>query len=59
MSENRPLLTALRRAALAFGMCATLVANGASAEPLYAGEDALYAKAADEGLVVSFDTGPE
>lgn len=59
MSENRPFMTTLRRAALAFGMCATLVANGASAEPLYAGEDALYAKAADEGLVVSFDTGPE
>ena len=34
-------------------------AHAAPAAPLYAGEEALYAKAADEGLVVSFDTGPE
>ena len=33
--------------------------HAASAAPLYPGEEALYAKAADEGLVVSFDTGPE
>ena len=37
----------------------SLQASPAAAEALYPGEDALYAKAADEGLVVSFDTGPE
>ncbi|WP_083253976.1 extracellular solute-binding protein [Pandoraea sp. ISTKB] len=34
-------------------------AQATAAAPLYPGEAELYAKAAEEGLVVSFDTGPE
>jgi len=49
-----------RRALL--GAMAALSATGAQAfegPELYPGEKALYAEAAKEGLVVSFDTGPE
>lgn len=54
------LLSRARRAA-GFVCAMTLLAGACSAQaaPLYPGEDALYEKAADEGLVVSFDTGPE
>ncbi len=61
----RPGFTPIRHVRIAALVLATLVASAAHAAPpvapapLYPGEDALYAKAAEEGLVVSFDTGPE
>ncbi|WP_211707709.1 extracellular solute-binding protein, partial [Paraburkholderia aspalathi] len=63
MFAGLSLLSRVRRVATV--VCALSVlaaasgAHAAPAAPLYPGEDALYAKAADEGLVVSFDTGPE
>ncbi|WP_412023615.1 MULTISPECIES: extracellular solute-binding protein [Burkholderia] len=59
MSARRLFLHAMRRRLLALGAFAMLAPALAHAAPLYPGEDALYEKAADEGLVVSFDTGPE
>lgn len=59
MSAVLTISTALRRIAVLLGACATLAATAAHGASLYPGEDALYAKAADEGIVVSFDTGPE
>ncbi|WP_423762009.1 extracellular solute-binding protein [Burkholderia sp. NLJ2] len=59
MSARRHFLHATRRRLLALCAFATLAPALAHAAPLYSGEDALYEKAADEGLVVSFDTGPE
>lgn len=43
----------------ALPLAATLPAFGFDGPELYAGEKALYAAAEKEGLVVSFDTGPE
>ncbi|MFM0619399.1 extracellular solute-binding protein [Paraburkholderia nemoris] len=63
MFAGLSLLSRVRR--VAGVVCALSILTAASgvyaapAAPLYPGEDALYAKAADEGLVVSFDTGPE
>ncbi|MCQ4437316.1 hypothetical protein NO135_20190, partial [Clostridioides difficile] len=59
MLAGQPLVKTLRAGMLALCALAALAAAPAHAAPLYPGEDALYAKAADEGLVVSFDTGPE
>ena len=59
MPAGHPLVKTLRAGVLALCAFAALAAAPAHAAPLYPGEDALYAKAADEGLVVSFDTGPE
>jgi putative spermidine/putrescine transport system substrate-binding protein len=39
--------------------CCAAAANAFDGPELYAGEKALYEEAAKEGLVVSFDTGPE
>lgn len=60
--ENRRSLSRALLAALRTGVLTALTAVPAmsmAAEALYPGEEALYAKAAEEGLVVSFDTGPE
>jgi putative spermidine/putrescine transport system substrate-binding protein len=58
MSAGSTLIRLVRRTLV--GWCAgALLAGAAHAATLYPGEDALYDKAADEGLVVSFDTGPE
>ena len=59
MSARRHFLHATRRRLLALCAFATFAPALAHAASLYPGEDALYEKAADEGLVVSFDTGPE
>ncbi|QUP53629.1 extracellular solute-binding protein [Ralstonia syzygii] len=59
---HRPVSHALRAIGRMCALTVLIAASGThavSAEPLYPGEDALYAKAAEEGLVVSFDTGPE
>lgn len=61
MSAGPTLIQRLRAGALALalGTLAGGAAHAAPPAPLYPGEDALYEQAADEGLVVSFDTGPE
>ncbi|MCX4137668.1 extracellular solute-binding protein [Paraburkholderia sp. SEWSISQ10-3 4] len=63
MFAGLSLLSRVRRIATVVCTLSVLTAaagaHAAPAAPLYPGEDALYAKAADEGLVVSFDTGPE
>ncbi|ASW03200.1 extracellular solute-binding protein [Paraburkholderia aromaticivorans] len=63
MLAGLSLMSQVRRiAGVAYALSLLTAASGAHAgpaAPLYPGEDALYAKAADEGLVVSFDTGPE
>ena len=59
MNADHPI-NAQRRVLL--GAMAALSASGVQAfegPELYPGEKALYAEAAKEGLVVSFDTGPE
>jgi putative spermidine/putrescine transport system substrate-binding protein len=49
----------LQSASLALSLTAMGTAFAFEGAELYAGERALYAEAAKEGLVVSFDTGPE
>ena len=59
MSTGSTLIQRLRASALALGTLLTFGAHAAQLTPLYPDEAALYAKAADEGIVISFDTGPE
>jgi len=55
-----PALATLATAfALLSGAAGSAFAQTSTAAPLYPGETELYAKASEEGLVVSFDTGPE
>jgi len=49
----------LRSASLALSLTAMGAAFAIDGAELYPGERSLYAEAAKEGLVVSFDTGPE
>ncbi|MGR9580713.1 hypothetical protein ACU80S_19730, partial [Pandoraea sputorum] len=60
---SRAVLPALSTLAVSFallaGTSAAVHAQTQASPPLYPGEAELYAKAAEEGLVVSFDTGPE
>ncbi|WP_296658733.1 extracellular solute-binding protein [Paraburkholderia sp.] len=53
------LIKRIQTVTLALGALLACPAHAAQSAPLYPGEEALYKKAADEGLVVSFDTGPE
>ncbi|VVE21002.1 Putative 2-aminoethylphosphonate-binding periplasmic protein [Pandoraea horticolens] len=65
--RSRAALPSLATLAVSFALLAGAAgtafaqtgASGTVAAPLYPGEADLYAKAAEEGLVVSFDTGPE
>ncbi|MDR3396627.1 MAG: extracellular solute-binding protein [Pandoraea sp.] len=65
--RSRTALPSLATLAVSFALLAGTAGSafaqtsttGTAAAPLYAGEADLYAKAAEEGLVVSFDTGPE
>lgn len=65
--RSRAALPALATLAVSFALLtgatgsafAQTGASGTAAAPLYPGEADLYARAAEEGLVVSFDTGPE
>lgn len=59
MFAGPTLIRRLRATALVLGTILTCATHAAQPAPLYPDEAALYAKAADEGLVVSFDTGPE
>lgn len=61
MIRPQRLLPLLSGLTLSFAMLAGTTAPvlAQTPAPLYPGEAELYAKAADEGLVVSFDTGPE
>ncbi|PRX99348.1 extracellular solute-binding protein [Paraburkholderia sp. BL25I1N1] len=59
MFAGPTLIQRIRATALAFGTLVACAAHAALPAPLYPGEDALYEKAADEGMVASFDTGPE
>lgn len=54
--QRRSLIQALAAVPLAFASISAFSIEGAE---LYAGEKALYEAAGKEGLVVSFDTGPE
>ncbi len=65
--RSRAALPSLATLAVSFALLAGAAGSafaqasppGTAAAPLYPGEAELYAKAAEEGLVVSFDTGPE
>lgn len=59
MFATPTLIQRMRAVALALGALLACAAHAEPRVPLYAGEQALYEKATDEGLVVSFDTGPE
>lgn len=56
---KRRTLCKIAGAAMLLPMLGLPAAHAADEAELYPGERALYQKAAEEGLVVSFDTGPE
>ena len=59
MSIKHPLNTTRRTLLGAIAAVSAGATHAFEGPELYPGEKALYAEAAKEGLVVSFDTGPE